>query len=833
VQPTPPCQGPLTWRQFHQASGRGTDDQCEPQPIPNLLTSYHVDKSHIAVSPFALKFWDKLLLEPYAPGHNIFYLVIAPNNQNIISQTKAFFEELGNTYELMKLGKHIPIGRGLVLAASDVEDVKSPPKDSDNWFSSLDFEEVDQLTSDIVKQLKSYAAQMDVNLVKTINDFIDLHQPTYDPHSDRFESSPSSHDTSKPNPSQQLPFSGPFSSLLRGELNTDSSNSTFKQQTPTTELSSNISFPNTNHDVQTFIDPNTGLQTQIKSQILINTNNHQAGGENTYQEDEPNKQTGIVIYIIDPFSLPSLTQNQRSLAIIGLIKCYSLLYNRLPENLKRVAQLQLISLDSIINHSRPMTDLSRVDQLRSLSMNIYSQCRKILTNQITAKSLTGFGPAAALEAFFKTKNPDICVSRMFTPPFILAPLKDKQTELGEMFGDRREKSSVIFCSYCITEDQRWLLASITNDKGEMSESTVININIPDRLKRPKVSVKRIALRRLMDFLVSVMSEWANPWRLIVGKLGRVGHGELKEWATLMSKRSLLNYSRLLTERCRQCSVIPPGETVAILSACLVSLEPDSKLRVMPDQFASDDRQASFNKCPLSTPEDASVTHILVFPTSASIQPTQGNVEDPLVGSGLDDDLLNQFPLEDGMDDLGVEENMDDLFSGAWDDPNPSHVVDHNSSHHDPLTSSSHQQGLGSASGGDNADNQDETLQLLQQPLALGYYISTAKIGQMPNWFWSTSPHLRNSCPVFLKSALHIHVPFVQLSDDLLHSGVGHSRKSHQLDSNLTTDVLRHVLEGYNSLSWLALNPKSFDRQSCLPVHMQNLLQLYHLVEAFS
>lgn len=836
VQPTPPCQGPLTWRQFHQANGRGTDDQCEPQPIPNLLTSYHVDKSHIAVSPFALKFWDKLLLEPYAPGHNVFYLVLTPNNPNIISQAKAFFEELGNTYDFMKLGKHIPIGRGLILAANaDAEDVKSPSRECDSWFSMLDFDEVDQLTSDIVRQLKSYAVQLDGNLIKTISDFIDLHQPTYDPHSDRFESSPSAHDSTKPNHPQHPPFSGPFSSLLRGELNSDPAtpSPTLKQNTSTAELSSTISFPNTNTDVQTFIDPNTGVQTQIKSQILINANNHQAGVENIYLEDEPNKQTGIVIYIIDPFSLPSLTQNQRSLAMIGLIKCYSILYNQLPDRLKRVTQLQLISLDSIISHSRPITDLSRVDQLRSLSMNIYSQCRKIMTNQITAKSLTGFGPAAALEAFFKTKSPDICVSRMFTPPFILAPLKDKQTELGEMFGDRREKSSVIFCSYCITEDQRWLLASLTNEKGEMSESTVININVPDRVKHPKASVRRIALRRLMEFLVSVMSEWANPWRLIVGKLGRVGHGELKEWASLMSKRSLLNYSRHLTERCRQCSVIPPGETVAILSACLVSLEPDSKLRVMPDQFASDDRQASFNKCPLSTPEDASVTHILVFPTSASIQPTQGNIEDPLVGSGLDDDLLNQFPLEDGMEDLGVDENMDDLFSGAWDDPNPSHVTDHISSHHDALISSSHQQGLGSISGGDNTDNQDETLQLLQQPLALGYYISTAKIGQMPNWFWSTSPHLRNSCPVFLKSALHIHVPCVQLSDDLLHSSVGHSRKSHQLDSNLTTDVLRHVLEGYNSLSWLALNPKSFDRQSCLPVHMQNLLQLYHLIEAFS
>jgi mediator of RNA polymerase II transcription subunit 13 len=123
------------------------------------------------------------------------------------------------------------------------------------------------------------------------------------------------------------------------------------------------------------------------------------------------------------------------------------------------------------------------------------------------------------------------------------------------------------------------------------------------------------------------------------------------------------------------------------------------------------------------------------------------------------------------------------------------------------------------------------LQLLQQPLALGYYVSTAKTGPLPKWFWSTCPHLQNICPVFLKSALLIHSPFVQQSsDDLLHVNP-HTRNYHPLDSNLTTDVLRYVLEGYNSLSWLSLDPTTHDRRSCLPVHIQVLMQLYQAVEA--
>lgn len=67
----------------------------------------------------------------------------------------------------------------------------------------------------------------------------------------------------------------------------------------------------------------------------------------------------------------------------------------------------------------------------------------------------------------------------------------------------------------------------------------------------------------------------------------------------------------------------PSAVPCILSACLVSLEPDSVLRLMPDQFTPDERfsQVSVNS-QLSTPQDVSCTHILVFPTSATTQSSQ-------------------------------------------------------------------------------------------------------------------------------------------------------------------------------------------------------------------
>nr|BAH71856.1 ACYPI004534 [Acyrthosiphon pisum] len=106
---------------------------------------------------------------------------------------------------------------------------------------------------------------------------------------------------------------------------------------------------------------------------------------------------------------------------------------------------------------------------------------------------------------------------------------------------------------------------------------------------------------------------------------------------------------------------------------------------------------------------------------------------------------------------------------------------------------------------------------------------------MPTWFWaSCAPDIEKCSPAFLKSALHMHT--VQLPNnadpaaaDLLHPTSAVS--AHPLDSQYTTDVLRYVLEGYNALSWLSLDSNTHDRMSCLPIHMQVLMQLYHTMNA--
>ena len=115
---------------------------------------------------------------------------------------------------------------------------------------------------------------------------------------------------------------------------------------------------------------------------------------------------------------------------------------------------------------------------------------------------------------------------MFSRPFVLAPQRERQLHLVEVWGESAERAGVMFCAYCLSEDQRWLLAVVTDDRGELLETCTINIEIPNRNRRKKASARKIGLRKLWDFVLGVMSMTVHPWRLVIGRFGRMGHGEL-------------------------------------------------------------------------------------------------------------------------------------------------------------------------------------------------------------------------------------------------------------------------------------------------------------------
>lgn len=151
-----------------------------------------------------------------------------------------------------------------------------------------------------------------------------------------------------------------------------------------------------------------------------------------------------------------------------------------------------------------------LQHLRSLAFSCYSQCRRLLPQQTHIKSLTGFGPVSTVNSVLK--SPEVGMNKsnlckvtlsvifslmsifihlsllcqhpsplqLYSPPFILGPTRPKQPEQGEIWAELPPKYNVLFVGYCLSHDQRWILASCTDQQGELLETCVINIDVPNR-----------------------------------------------------------------------------------------------------------------------------------------------------------------------------------------------------------------------------------------------------------------------------------------------------------------------------------------------------------------
>ncbi|XP_046680000.1 mediator of RNA polymerase II transcription subunit 13 isoform X3 [Homalodisca vitripennis] len=784
--------GPLTWRQFHRLAGRGTDDRCEPQPIPKVMVGH--EKDWLSVAPYSLHYWEKLLLEPYSYARDIAYVVVAPDNDYVLGAVRSFFRELSSTYEMCRLGRHCPITKVLrdgILRVGNKAAIKLAKEPVDEWFTMLG----DNSTTNM---LKLYAQVCRYHLAPHLSQVV-MDRSLLDPPEGNCPPRPT------PTPSPMPPPSTPDS----------------QDRQPSTPKSSD--------------QEDSGRGESCSS------------GDSSHEEDN-GEPPALVVYLVEPFTLGSDSSDLQRLACLGLLRCFNNVLAALPDNIKANITLQIISLESIVELGRSGDRKRRNDHMRATALSVFSQCRRQLQHQTNmVKALTGFGTAACTDLFLKTKDEkNRSPYKVYTPPYILAKGRGREGGGGGGEGDSlssEQLCSVLYVSYCLSEDQRFLLASATDEQGHLLETATINVHIPNRSRRRKASARRIGLQKLMDFILGVMSQGVTPWRLVVGRVGRIGHGELKGWSWLLSRKSLLKASKHLKEICGQCSLSYPHDVPCILSACLVSLEPDSCLRLMPDQFTPDERFSQQSvKCQLSTPQDVTCTHILVFPTSATTQSSQTAFQEQQInGPDLGDDELFNALNDDMPEGMG---DFNDIFSqwpeteaeaGGVRSPggsprgrggdssqagSPSCMTGPDD-HHSPYPCN------GPSRSGEVSE---EVGTLLQQPLALGYLVSTAPTGRMPRWFWTTCPHLETACPAFLKNALHLHSTAIQQnSEELLQQQSNVA--GHPLDSQYTTDVLRYVLEGYNSLSWLALDSNTHDRLSCLPVHMQILMQLYHMTSA--
>ncbi|XP_036342501.1 mediator of RNA polymerase II transcription subunit 13 [Rhagoletis pomonella] len=800
--------GPLTWRQFHRLAGRASG-QCEPQPIPSVIVGH--DKDWVSVAPLAIHYWDKFLLEPYAYARDIVYLVVCPETDFAVDNTRTYFRELSSTYEMCKLGRHTPIRGwdGLLTVGPRAPTDNTPTSTPlDDWLRTLD-------DSQLAEKIRLYASAFHNQIVPYLNRIP----------GDKTLLNPPESNSCQPGAGRERGTTSPTGTSGMGGVDAEKLHNSPKMEGVEQQQQHQQQQQQQQQNAPESTDMKPDIKADAKPPIVLSD---PLGMGETMEDVNP---PAIVLYIVEPFTFGSDSPELERLACIALLRCYAELLKSIPDSVRANMNIQMISLESIVELGRSRSRKRFSDEIRCLALNIFSQCRRHLVHTQAVKSLTGFGTAANMEAFLKSKeDKNRQPYKMYTPPYVLAPMHEKndKTDFSRQSASMRalneQKYSVMYCNYCLSEDQSWLLATVTDDRGEMFEKIIINIDVPNRTRRRKAPARRVGLKKLMDFIMGLISQTAHPWRLVVGRIGRIGHSELKSWSSLLSKQNLQKASKQLKDICKQCSLMyPPG----ILSACLVTLEPDSKLRVMPDQFTPDERFSQISmQNPLSTPQDVTCTHILVFPTSAvCLSFTRQFQNEPQVD--LENDFLN-FDEEDENEGFTDADLMGDLLD--WD-PQPGRMSNHCSP--DRLEDNRSWQ----SAGGNNfnsAQQQDveEVGSINQQPLAVGYMVSTAPTGRMPSWFWSACPHLEDVCPVFLKTALHLHVPNIQTTDDILNSTNAHSSATdHPLDSSLTADVLRFVLEGYNALSWLALDSNTHDRLSCLPINVQMLMDLYYLTAA--
>ncbi|XP_018318970.1 mediator of RNA polymerase II transcription subunit 13 isoform X4 [Agrilus planipennis] len=838
-EPPSAVKGPLTWRQFHRLAGRGTDDRCEPQPVPSLIVGH--EKDWLSLSPYAVHHWERLLLEPYSYARDVAYIVVAPDNDAILPRVRTFFKELSTAYETCRLGRHSPITKVLrdgILRVGKTAKTKLGNEPVEEWFTCLG-------EGDATDMLKLYAQVCKHHLAPHLQQ-VPMDKTLLDPP----ETTPD-----KPAPSPMPPPNTPDNNSSGSGNNNPTSSSSSSQNS--SMMNSTDKAPSTPKSEQgkTFNILLKCTVYKINNLLLIYYLDSDSGNSKemtpllsslseSMHDDDDRQVPCVVIYMVEPFSMGCDQPDLQRLACLALLRCFQSVLSSVPENIRSNISFQIISQESVMELGKSRDRNRHIDHMRALALSVFSQCRRLLVHTSNVKSLTGFGTAASADLFLKTKDDkNRAPYKMYSPPYILAPIKEK-VEPVEAFGlSNSDQGCVLYLSYCLSDDQSWLLAVATDERGEICENVTINIEIPNRSKRKRASARRLGLQKLMDWTLGIMSLSVKQWRLVVGRLGRIGHGELKGWSWLLSRKNLLKASKHLKEICNQCSLMYPHNVPCILSACLVSLEPDSVLRLMPDQFTPDERfsQASVNS-QLSTPQDVTCTHILVFPTSATTQSSQSafqeqHINGPELG---DDDLFTVLndDMETAMQTLN--DDFSDIFnwpeSGAAGGQSPTGSPRREESSR-PGSPTFGMNGIGRQgspfpcnTNSRNNEPKEEVGQLLQQPLALGYFVSTAPTGKMPKWFWASCPHLEGVCPAFLKNALHLHSPSIQQSsDELLQQS---AITSHPLDSQYTTDVLRYVLEGYNALSWLALDSNTQDRLSCLPVHIQVLIQLYHLTASF-
>ena len=141
--------------------------------------------------------------------------------------------------------------------------------------------------------------------------------------------------------------------------------------------------------------------------------------------------------------------------------------------------LQIVPIETVLEHSLFEPLGSRSSILRSLALSVYAQNQRKVPPRMAPKMLTGFGPGTGFKKWLEDRKAmDLSASYAFTPPYILSSGRERKMELMDI--DHKNRVTTLMVAYCLSEDQKWMLVSCTDTRGEILESQVINVFLSNR-----------------------------------------------------------------------------------------------------------------------------------------------------------------------------------------------------------------------------------------------------------------------------------------------------------------------------------------------------------------
>ena len=144
-----------------------------------------------------------------------------------------------------------------------------------------------------------------------------------------------------------------------------------------------------------------------------------------------------------------------------------------------------------------------------------------------------------------------------------------------MFSSGQKSSNTLFCGYCVSPGNSYLLAVCCDSQGSLLDSAVIGLRYPG--KSDAFLGREQSLRDLWRYILSILRQTVLSWHIVITRLGRPSNEELRDLKRIV--RDLESVQSELTKGCISCSCKCNTHIPSVQSVHLLSFQPEKNFRV--------------------------------------------------------------------------------------------------------------------------------------------------------------------------------------------------------------------------------------------------------------